>query len=425
MVDRSDETTQSVRRQYEEFPYPERDPQDERKRLVSTCLSRLDVINHYGYKGRRNFLDGFRVLVAGGGTGDATIFLAEQLKHTDARVVYVDLSEPSMEIARRRAEVRGLENITWIHGSLLDLPAMDLPAFDYVECSGVLHHLADPAEGLRTLRGMLADGGVMFVMVYAKYGRTGVYQVQELMRRINDEGDDGQAKVANTRAVLDSLPPTNWFKRGEGLFHDQHWASGAGVYDLFLHSQDRPFTVGELYEWLDACGLHLITFGAETRALYKPETHLSDERLLARIGGLPIRQQEAIGELLSGLIRKHAFLASPREGTEADLQDRENIPFFPEGLADPRLVSRMLNDPTWVFQAPVRPNLNITPGAYTRAVFRHLNGQRSTKEILRLAARDFPHRPSRNEIMAQFEPVFHAMREWGDFLLLRHPSSRR
>ena len=40
-----------------------------------------------------------RALVAGGGTGDATIFLAEQLRHTDAQVVHLDMSSASIAIA--------------------------------------------------------------------------------------------------------------------------------------------------------------------------------------------------------------------------------------------------------------------------------------------------------------------------------------
>ena len=421
----TDQITSAVRRQYEDFPYPQRDPDDENRRLARTALSGLDVINHYGYRGRRDFRDGFRVLVAGGGTGDATVYLAHQLRDTDASIVYVDLSRASMRIAQQRAAVRGLENIRWIHGSLLDLPAMGLGEFDYIECSGVLHHLADPTAGLRTLVDVLADGGAMFVMVYARYGRTGVYQMQELMRRINFGESDPHVKVENTRAVLGSLPATNWFRRAEEMFHDQHWASGAGVYDLFLHARDRAYSVPELYEWLDSCGLNLIQFELQTRLLYKPETHLDDEGLLARISGMPLRRQQAIGELLSGAIRKHSFLASPHRDTVASLRDLDNVPFFREEVIDRQTVARILGSPTWVFTVPSRPNLTIAPGKYTRAAFQHIDGRRSLREVLKLAARAFRIRPSRNEVLAQFAPAFEAVREWGDLLLLRHPSSRK
>ena len=56
--------------------------------------------------------------------------------------------------------------------------------FDHVVCTGVLHHLADPALGLRALREVLAPGGAMTLMVYARYGRTGVYLFQDYCRRL-------------------------------------------------------------------------------------------------------------------------------------------------------------------------------------------------------------------------------------------------
>ena len=97
-----------VRNQYEAYPYPLRDPEDEKKRLLTTEDSFLAKINHYCYAGRQDFHN-FRALVAGGGTGSAAIFLAEQLRERDcSEVVYLDISEKSMEVAQKRAAIRGL-----------------------------------------------------------------------------------------------------------------------------------------------------------------------------------------------------------------------------------------------------------------------------------------------------------------------------
>jgi ubiquinone/menaquinone biosynthesis C-methylase UbiE len=144
-----------VKAQYEALPYPPCDPEDDQRRLMRTWLDSLAMINHYCFKGRETFTNGFRVLVAGAGTGDSTIYLAEQLRHTDARIVHLDLSGASLAIAKRRAQIRGLANIEWLQQSLLDLPALGLDKFDYINCSGVLHHLAVPDAGLRALRSVL------------------------------------------------------------------------------------------------------------------------------------------------------------------------------------------------------------------------------------------------------------------------------
>src|SRR6202044_1317851 len=55
-------------------------------------------------------------------------------------------------------------------------------AFDLVVCTGVLHHLPDPDLGLRALRDVLRPNGAMRLMVYARYGRAGIYMMQENCR---------------------------------------------------------------------------------------------------------------------------------------------------------------------------------------------------------------------------------------------------
>ena len=101
----------NVRAQYEEFPFPLRDPRDEARGLIVTEQDSLGKINHFCFGGRQGFGGGFRVLVAGGGTGDHTIFLAEQLRDHDASVTYIDFSRASFDVARERARVRNLDNI--------------------------------------------------------------------------------------------------------------------------------------------------------------------------------------------------------------------------------------------------------------------------------------------------------------------------
>ena len=55
---------------------------------------------------------------AGGRTGDALVYLAYQLKNTQAEIVYIDLSTASMEITKQRIRHYGLEHkITWISDS--------------------------------------------------------------------------------------------------------------------------------------------------------------------------------------------------------------------------------------------------------------------------------------------------------------------
>jgi len=80
-----------VRAQYEALPYPPRDPREEALRLITGTPSHILEVNHYLFSGRLNFNRPFRALVAGGGTGDACIMLAQQLvdRRCPAEVVYL------------------------------------------------------------------------------------------------------------------------------------------------------------------------------------------------------------------------------------------------------------------------------------------------------------------------------------------------
>jgi 2-polyprenyl-3-methyl-5-hydroxy-6-metoxy-1,4-benzoquinol methylase len=73
-----------------------------------------------------------------------------------AEITYLDLSTAARRIAEARAAARGLSNIEFHTGSLLD--AGDFGEFDYIDCCGVLHHLPDPQAGFDALAGALAPG---------------------------------------------------------------------------------------------------------------------------------------------------------------------------------------------------------------------------------------------------------------------------
>ena len=45
------------------------------------------VLNQYLYRGRETFDNKFRLMVAGGGTGSTTLFMGEELQHTNSQVI--------------------------------------------------------------------------------------------------------------------------------------------------------------------------------------------------------------------------------------------------------------------------------------------------------------------------------------------------
>ncbi|MBO6826984.1 MAG: class I SAM-dependent methyltransferase, partial [Sneathiella sp.] len=222
----------AVKNQYEDFPYPPRNPEDERQRLITGSPSHLDEINHYLFGGCRDYSKPFRALVAGGGTGDAAIMLAQQLadRGNVGTVTYVDLSAASRSVVEARAKVRGLTNIEFHTGSLLDLPGMGFAPFDYIDCCGVLHHLEEPEAGLKALEAVLAPDGGMGLMLYATLGRTGVYHIQKALRSL--VGDmPPKNQVALAKKFVEQLPKTNWLVRNP-FVGDHKLGEDAAFFDL-------------------------------------------------------------------------------------------------------------------------------------------------------------------------------------------------
>ena len=123
--------------------------------------------------------------------------------------------------------------------------------FDLVVCTGVLHHLPDPDEGLRALRNVLKPGGAMRVMVYAPYGRAGVYMMQEYCRLLGVNASPNDLR--DLGAVLDALPVDHPI--AGVLRHAKDFRRPDAMADALLHPQDRAYSVPELYAWLDRCGM--------------------------------------------------------------------------------------------------------------------------------------------------------------------------
>ncbi|MEX2520502.1 MAG: class I SAM-dependent methyltransferase [Paracoccaceae bacterium] len=335
-----------VKRQYETYPYPARDPADEAKRLIEGSPSDPAEIDHFLYSGKRDWSRPFRALIAGGGAGDGLIMLAQKLatRGVPAEITYLDMSEASRRVAEARAAARGLGSIKFLTGDLLSAP--ERGRFDYIDCTGVLHHLPDPDAGFAALAGALADGGGIGAMVYAPLGRTGVYPLQTALGALT-AGEAPEAQVAIAKQALKALPKTNWFLRNANL--GDHRDSDAGLYDLLLHSRDRAYDVGALVAALGRAGLRLSGFIEPLR--YDPRLYLP-EQLHARVADLSADAQAALAENLSGNMKVHVFYAA--------MDQKKPAPMSPEA----------------------RPRLNALPAAALSAEIRRKGALRVVREGL-------------------------------------------
>lgn len=418
-----------VREHYENYPYPPMNPEDEKHRALITITEALDILNYTCYSGRRNFAKNFRVLVAGGGTGDAVTAMAEQLRDTQAEIVYVDMSEASMKVAQKRCEIRGLTNVRWIRDSLLNIPKLDLGKFDYINCSGVLHHLADPDLGLKTLSDALKDDGAMGIMVYAQYGRMAVYQMQETLRILNEDEPNLQKRVENAKAVLNNMPSTNWFLNSSPMILGEIQGGDIAIYDLLLHSQDRAYTIPQLYDFVEGAGLNILHFFCDFpeigHNLYNPDYYIPDDRLATEVRQWPVREQQALAELLHGKIEKHTFYAAKKPKPLPDPNDLEMIPLLGFNVYSEHAgilqVFRNGGETINLHQPNYGTHIEITKTPHLADIFAQIDGTRTLGEIFArvMAEKSSVDLPTlQSEFVMMFKPM--AIAGW---MFLRHTST--
>ena len=373
--------------QYEAYPYPRRDPKDEARRLIVGSPGHMREIDHWIFGATRPASRPLHALFAGGGTGDGTLMLAQQMARAGrpGSVTWLDRSAASLKIAQARAAARKLENIVWESRSLLDLPGSGLGPFDYIDCCGVLHHLPDPLEGLRALTSVLAPGGGVGLMVYAPHGRTGVYMVQDALRLLAPPGESPATRLDTARRVMRHLPETAWLRQNR--FLDDHINGGdAGLYDLLLNPRDRAFTVPQLVALLAQAGLRVACWVEPLR--YDPAVWLPDPRLRARAAALDATARAALAEALTGNISAHIVycVRADRPIQPADPLAAEAVPVGREVTGE-QLAGFIQPDGTIAMafdglRAPV-PLPAMAP-----AILRLVDGRRTVGEIRQtLAAR--------------------------------------
>lgn len=371
--------------QYEAYPYPERDPQDETRRLLIGSPSHLREIDYWVFGARRPRSQALRVLVAGCGTGDGAIMLATQLARVPrpAEIICLDRSPQALAIAQARANIRALENIRFVQGSLTELDTLDLGMFDYIDCCGVLHHLPDPAEALQTLERHLAPQGGMGLMVYAPYGRTGVYMLQDALEKLAPLTQSPQERLDVARRIMRTLPATAWLRQN-GNFGDHLSGGDAGLYDLLLNPRDRAYTITDFLALLDQAGLEPAALMEPAR--YDPALFLPDPRLRARLATLPWQEQAALAEDLAGNMATHvAYVVRKQARPEKpDPLDPDSVPIMRE-IPGAELAKQMTPDNMLPFHfGTLVVPIPLPPQA--RGILPLIDGERTVGELAAILA---------------------------------------
>ena len=283
-------------------------------------------------------------------------------------------------------------------------------SFDQIICTGVLHHLAEPDVGLSALRGVLKpDGGAMHLMVYAPYGRTGIYMLQEFCRRIGVNANDEEIRDLIT--ALEALPrghPLETLLREAPDFRDE-----AALADALLHPQDRAYSVPQLFDLIERAGL---IFGRWLKqAPYTPHCGVVAEIPQAsRVAELSFAEQYAAVELFRGTMVRHSVIAyrddSPGGAQRISFGGEAWLNYVPLRMPDticvqerlpPGAVAVLLN-PTHAYRDLIMP-IDSTEKGWFDAI----DGNRSIGGIVEGTLPPSQAKPPLDKVRMLFEKLWH------------------
>jgi SAM-dependent methyltransferase len=361
---------------YDRYPYPppvesleqyRRSWQDQQKR-------RADY--HLLWPGR-SYKEDFSVLIAGCGTSQAA---KHALRWPAAQVTGIDISTTSVQWTKTLKRKHNLANLQ-IHQLPIDRVSELEKTFDQVVCTGVLHHLTDPDAGLAALRGVLKPDGAMHLMVYAPYGRAGIYMLQEFCRRAGicatDEG------IGDLISVLRALPPGHPL---EALLRQApDFQQESALADALLHPQDRAYSVPQLLDFIQRAGL---TFGRWV----KQAPYSARCGVMARlphsvpIAELSPAEQFAAVELFRGTMVRHSVIVhrndSPSPIPPISFTGDSWMSYVPIRMSETICVQDRLPAAVLINQNHTYTDLVMTIDATEKRMFDAIDGTRSIGEIL-------------------------------------------
>src|SRR5262249_25016283 len=168
-----DARTETVRRFYEEAPFPGYRPRESLMGLRARAGH-----NPYAQLLDRSIAGDARVVEVGCGTGQMCLFLSR----ADRVIVGADLARASLALGAAAARRFGLEGVRFVKTDLAR-PGLKARAFDVVYSSGVVHHTPDPRASFARLARLARPGGAIVVGVYNAIARL-PSRLRRLMARV-------------------------------------------------------------------------------------------------------------------------------------------------------------------------------------------------------------------------------------------------
>ncbi|MBD3880314.1 class I SAM-dependent methyltransferase [Phormidium tenue FACHB-886] len=261
MTSPTSEELERLREHFNYGPYPRIPIEESPKEAYERLYCHNFVTPYYLHHRRVPNLQGKIILDAGCGSGYKSLILAEA--NPGAKIVGIDLSEKSVELAQQRLKFHGFANTEFHAIAIEELPKLGL-MFDYINCDEVLYLLPDPLAGLQALAAVLKPDGLLRTNLHNFHQRANFYRAQSLFQLMG-VAEVGLGEFAE-QAVVETMDSLHEFvalkeQTWQGRFRDSNRpeliSELIGANHLLVG--DKGFTIPDLFALLEGANLEFVS----------------------------------------------------------------------------------------------------------------------------------------------------------------------
>ena len=257
----NDDISKKVKSQYEENPYPRwryANRSQELKFSINQAINSEVKPNSINPLVKSNQL---KILIAGCGTGNQ-IIQAERFKN--AQITAIDISKSSLSYAQRKINELKINNIEIIQMDILEVSLLE-HEYDIIMCSGVLHHMNNPINGLKALLKVLKKEGYIKLGLYSEIARQDIIKARKYIANNNILRNKEGIKVFREDVISNNVKQIQNIKNWNDFY------TTSECRDLCFHTQEHRFTITQLKEALHSNKLQFLGFylPQKIKALYQ------------------------------------------------------------------------------------------------------------------------------------------------------------
>nr|WP_290226465.1 class I SAM-dependent methyltransferase [Trichocoleus desertorum] len=247
--------SEKIRQQFEMAPYPTI-PLEESPKKATNILYLHNLITPFYLKNHKVVDTKDKVILdVGCGSGFTSLILAEA--NPGAKIVGMDISEKSVDLARQRLKYHGFDNSEFYTLTAEELPSLNLQ-FDYINCDEVLYLLPDPIAGLQSMKAVLKPDGIIRANLHSSLQREFYFRAQKIFRMMGlMDGPPEELEIEIVREIMRSLKPDVYLKLM--AWKPDFETDVERVRANLLLQGDKGYTVKELFAALQAADLEFVS----------------------------------------------------------------------------------------------------------------------------------------------------------------------